>query len=130
MADGYLSLLQASTKDALINRLYNAHVAQYADYGTGMHPEKGGKRIPYIGWFWRDTDFVGKQISIGNCGDFIGVMENNKWGYPERLMTAEECDIFISYLDKAFAAKKDEEKEQMFVECWEWFQTLKIEGEQ
>lgn len=127
MTEGYFATLQASTKDTLVNRLYNSQVAQYADYATGTHPEKGGKRIPYIGWFWRDTDFVGKQISIGNCGTFIGVMESNKWDYPERLMTEEEVNTFIGYLDKAFAMKMNEETEQVFAECWDWFQTLRVE---
>jgi len=41
-----------------------------------------GKPIPYIGWVWRDVDFS-DLIALGDCGMFIGFMENNKWGYPE-----------------------------------------------
>lgn len=132
---GYLQELLASDKDELVNMLYNRQVADVADYSPGeTDPHGHGKRIPYIGWFWRHTDFVGKQIAIGDCG-FIGVMENNKWDYPERMMTEAEADTFIAYLERAFAASNRggivaETKaaaERVYGEMWNWFQTLTIE---
>ena len=41
-----------------------------------------GKPIPYIGWYWRNVDF-NDPVTLGDCGMFIGFMENNKWDYPE-----------------------------------------------
>jgi len=129
---GYLAYLRTLSKEGLINELYNSRVAEWADFDDEDHPpdsDHHGKRIPYIGWFWRHADFANKQISIGNTGGYIGVMENNKWGYPERLMTAEEFDMFTGYLDRAFAENGQNRKknvEQIFAELRQWFQTLEI----
>ena len=54
--------------------------------------ENTGKIIPYIGWYWRDVDFDASSISIGDCGQFKGFMENNKWGYPEASISGAELD--------------------------------------
>lgn len=124
---GYMQTLQQCSKDALINELYNTRVAGLAD-------DNDTKRIPYIGWFWRHTDFVGKHILIGNAGSFIGVMENNKWDYPERMMTEAEVDTFIAFLDRAFEENRqsgllDEiirKTAAVLKECWDWFQTLQV----
>ena len=43
--------------------------------------EGTGKCIPYIGWYWRTVDFDRETDSLGDCGDFVGFMERNKWGY-------------------------------------------------
>ncbi len=131
---GYLAALKSRSKEELINNLYNHQVAEWADYDDNQKGKHGyGKRIPYIGWFWRHTDFANKRISIGNCGDFIGVMENNKWDYPEREMTEQEADTFIDYLEQAFAeASKINDSnhranaEKVFDELWKWFQTLEV----
>ena len=131
----YLEYLKNKTKEDLVNTLYNARIEQWADYRDGQtDPHGHGKRISYIGWFWRHPDFVNNLVSIGDCGSFIGVMENNKWGYPERLMTPEEVDAFISHLEAAFAeldkggdlAKTHKRAEEKFAALWEWFQTLTI----
>jgi hypothetical protein len=136
----YLGDLKQKTKDELVNELYNDRVSSLADYTdqeeTTIDKHNHGKRIPYIGWFWRATGFVTKDISIGNCGDFIGVMENNKWGYAERHMTEEEADKFIEYLERAFAERSkggtvsetDAKSEVVFNELWDWMQTLKDTG--
>jgi hypothetical protein len=50
---------------------------------------KGGKAVPYIGWYWRQVDFD-SPISFGDCGEFVGFLENNKWGYPEFTLTPEQ----------------------------------------
>ncbi len=62
--------------------------------------EDSGKVIPYIGWFWRNVDFT-RAISLGyttegeeewDAPDFVGFMENNKWGYPEVTCTLEQTE--------------------------------------
>jgi hypothetical protein len=132
----YLDELKMKTQNEMINDLYNSRVGSWADYENGESgPHGTGKRIPYIGWFWRPTDFVGKKICIGDAGQMIGVMERNKWGYPARWMTEEEVDKFIEYLERAFTeldrggvvSELEATAEKVFVECWQWFQTLKIE---
>lgn len=56
---------------------------------------RGGKPVPHIGWFWRRVDFDSDKVFLGVItveelsgygegiceGDFVGFMENNKWGY-------------------------------------------------
>lgn len=93
----------------IINERYNQFISSYADYNENDKPQdstisngkSNGKRVPYIGWFWRDTNFANKLISIGDCGEYIGIMENNKWDYSERLLTSEECDKVIEIIEKA-----------------------------
>lgn len=127
---GYLDTLLNKSKDELINDAFNARVAQWVDRDEE-------KRIPYIGWFWRYPDFLNKRVCIGDCGKFIGVMENNKWGYPSRFMTEQEVDTFISYLDLAFTemdkggnvSENEARAEKIFKELWIWFQTLTIKGQ-
>jgi hypothetical protein len=126
----YMEDLQQKTKDELVNELYNKRVNALADYEE--HEEKAidkhghGKRIPYIGWYWRNTDFVNKSISIGDCGEFVGIMERNKWGYPSRKISEQEVDTFIAYLEHAFEVRMDIEK--IFNELWDWFQALRDTG--
>jgi len=130
----YIDTLKQRTKEQLVNDLYNICVGDIANYD---HDEKTmdkhgyGKRIPYIGWFWRNTDFVDKDITIGYCGNFVGIMENNKWGYAERRMTIEEVDKFIEYLEKGFSERgKDKAAaEVVYNELWDWFQTLRNTGD-
>jgi hypothetical protein len=121
-----LEELQNKTKEELVNELYDSRVRGVADYDDeDVHGHC--KRIPYIGWFWRSTDFVNKRVSIGNCGSFIGVMEYNKWGYPKRDMTEQEVDVFIEYLERIF--KHDSDVEVVSNEMWDWFQTLRDVGD-
>lgn len=111
-----------------MNERYNQFCQQWAD--SDDETDNGiltGKRIPYIGWYWRDTDFEGKRICIGRGkGGYIGVMENNKWSYPDRLMTDDEVSQFIAYLERAM---ESENNEHIFAEMRAWFQSLIIEGE-
>jgi len=134
---GYLAHLRTLSKEELINELYNKRVAEWADFDDDDNPPDSnhrGKRIPYIGWFWRHADFADRRISIGDTGGYIGVMENNKWGYRERLMTPEEVDTFTGYLDRAFAensksgdkAQLRANAERVFAELRQWFQALEV----
>jgi hypothetical protein len=82
-------------KESLANELYNALLV------TEEITEEG---IPYMGLFWRDCDFVNKEIHIGiDTEGKIGIMENNKWGYPEREMTEIEVDKFIELINRLLA---------------------------
>lgn len=134
----YLEALQKMSHDDLVNDLYNRRVSEWSDYEQNSeYSSPTGKRIPYIGWFWRDTDFAGKKIRIGDTGGFIGVMESNKWGYPERVMTEQEVDTFIGFLERGFSyenADVNEKKpkaraEEEFRKLYDWFQTLEIPEE-
>ena len=51
-----------------------------------------GKAIPYIGWFWREVMFDNVTLCLGDCGEFIGFMENNKWGYDYVEVNKENSD--------------------------------------
>ena len=104
--------LQKLEKEALValafNEIINDFIANYADYDEWEEDiHWHGKRIPYIWWFWRSVDFYNKNISIGECGDFIWFMENNKWDYPERSLTDGECESVLSII---WNAKKESEK--------------------
>lgn len=119
----------------IVNNRLNDFIAKGADYSDAdKDPHGHGKRIPYIGWFWRSTDFVGKNITIGDCGHFIGVMENNKWGYRERYLTEEEADKVVSIIweAKRLSEKGGEtrtilkNKLEKLDELWDLFQTFHV----
>lgn len=126
-------------KEDLVGLLFNDHlnrfVADYADIKQDAEDKHGyAKRIPYIGWFWRATDWFTPSISIGDCGDFIGVMENNKWGYPERFLTKDEAAKVLAIVWEAKNLSEkggslDQIKKETFSkldELWPLFQTFKI----
>lgn len=71
-----------------------------------------GKAIPYIGWYWRCVDFD-QPISFGDCGDFVGFMENNKWDYPEFTLTPEQ-DAEVKAMLRDLAAEPSYPKCRMF----------------
>lgn len=120
--------LLSLSKEELVNDLYNAQVDVWSDASSDDPDDPDhGKRIPYIGWWWRYTDFVNKRVPIGRSDTgYIGVMENNKWYYPERLMSPEEVDAFISYLDRAFSETDPQETYHIFAELREWMQSLEV----
>lgn len=76
----------------------NAAIAAICDDTEHYEPIKGGlydtgKVIPYIGWYWRDVDFDAPYVVLGDCGFFIGFMENNKWGYPQCALDGEHSAL-------------------------------------
>jgi hypothetical protein len=71
-----------------------------------------GKTLPYIGWYWRDVDWD-QPLRLGDCGSFIGFMENNKWGYPEWRVTPEQ-DARIKELARDLASAPTEQKAEAF----------------
>jgi len=139
------NLLTESKEDLvslIINERYNGFTSSLADYEEDEEPQdpisSNGKdmekRVPYIGWFWRSADFANKLISIGDCGEFIGIMENNKWDHPERLLTEEECDNVIAIIENAMREQeKGGDVSQMvkktrleLEKLWPYLQTLSI----
>lgn len=104
---------------------YNIFCSENADTHDEGYPL--GKKIPYLGWFWRGIDFSG-PIPIGearlkDAAPFVGFMANNKWGYPERNLTEGERLQVIEYLDKAMESE-GEGKDTALRELWEYMQTL------
>jgi hypothetical protein len=92
----------------------------------------GQKRIPYIGWYWRHVTFSDfTNIRIGDCGQFVGFMERNKWNYPERYLTEDEGHNIIAFLDKAMRIQEGASSETtldiVLQNLWDYMQTLKIE---
>ena len=123
----------------LINKYYNDFLSEHSDVERDeSDPHGHGKKVPYIGWFWRSCDFATKKyISIGDCGKFIGFMQNNKWGYDERFLTEQEVDRAIEVIDAAIAAYNkggslldlEKGRDTHLAELWDYIQTLKIERE-
>lgn len=115
------------------NTVLNDWCADVADFGDrDDDPEGHGKRLPYIGWYWRSVDFARKRITVGDCGDFIGFMENNKWDHPERDLTPEEVDHVLELLWRARAAagrggllsEAWAARDEVLRELWDWMQGL------
>lgn len=91
------------------NDRLNKMMVELSDYEedvpTKDYKNPCGKRIPYIGWFYRFMDF-NRPLSIGKINDhpdgFVGFMINNKWGYPERTLTKQEQDKVMEQIEWAF----------------------------
>ena len=137
--DEMKSRLQSYSTEELtalaINERFNSFIGDWADYkNTTEDPRGHGKRVPYIGWFWRAVNFAQKEITIGDCGDFIGFMENNKWDYPQRDLSLEEADKVINIIIAAIRAanqgglsdKIHADTEQEILKLWELMQTFTI----
>lgn len=97
--------LEAMSKEyleaAILDTEYNDFLRSHADLGDDEDIHGHGKRLPYIGWFWRHLRFHSKRLPIGNCGSFIGFIENNKWDYPQRHTTEDEFASIIAIVDEA-----------------------------
>ena len=142
----YLNKFVQSNPHSLVNLIINTHYNSFIERYSSFDIDENlidktiaggkayGKRVPYIGWYWRNVDFVNKSISIGNCGDYIGVMENNKWDYPERLLTENECDQVINIIDEAIIKSQEggnvksirDNTVETLEKLWPLFQTFKI----
>ncbi len=59
------------------------------------------KSVPYIGWYWREVDFT-RPFTLGHCGEFVGFMENNKWGYPEWTVTPAQYHAAVVFIRGMF----------------------------
>lgn len=125
--------LEASILDAEYNDFLRPR-SDYKDGETDIHGGHG-KRLPYIGWYWRHVTFHDlTTIQIGNCGPFVGFMPNNKWDYPQRMMTEDEGKRVMEIIDEAMkideeggdVAKINEKVKAKLDELWVYMQTLKI----
>lgn len=93
-----LECLLKRTKESLVNEIYNDIIDE------GINGDNREEGIPYMGWFWRNFDFITKDVTIGkDKNNNIGVMANNKWDYPERQMTEVEVDTFMELIDRVIA---------------------------
>lgn len=85
------------------NKRYNEVVGKYADYAEADNDPHGhGKRVPYLGWFWRTVDFAdlaGSSLCVEP--DLKGFMENNKWEYRERGLSDAEASAILDIVDDA-----------------------------
>jgi hypothetical protein len=121
--ENILGNLLKRTKESLVNEIYNGIISE----------ELAEDGIPYMGWFWRNCDFIKKDVSIGrDHADNVGIMENNKWDYLERRMTEVEVDNFIRLIDRVLAVDHGFSDDITFYrhkrlkELQEWVQDLKV----
>lgn len=112
----------------LLDRYYN-------DFARSWCDGENEKRIPYMGWFWRDLPFSALEfIPIGTDGEFVGFMMNNKWGYGERYLTREEAETVIGFFDEAMDIRArggllsdmNGRTEEVFRRLSEYMQSLKV----
>ena len=117
-------------ESVILDSEYNQFMRDWAD----KENDHGcGKRIPYIGWYWRHVEFSG-DIPIGDCGEFIGFMVNNKWDHPERYLDDVEKMEVIRIIDEAMYLNQQgglgseilKNVEGKLEELWDYMQTLKI----
>lgn len=123
--------LEASILDSEYNRFLSKR-SSYRD--EDKDPYGHGKRLPYIGWFWRHLHFSAGAVPIGDCGEFIGFMANNKWDYPERMTTPEEFTQIMAIIDEAIRLDEQggcldkiiENTNEKLDELWTYLQTLDV----
>lgn len=119
----------------IIDSKYNDFLSDKANFSASENKSDHGKRIPYIGWWWRHIQFSNlKQIPIGDCGGFIGFMANNKWDYPERYLTESEALEVISIIDSAMLENRKggcladiiAATDKELARLWDYLQSLDI----
>lgn len=120
----------------LLDKQYNDFLGDRADYKQDEDDPRGhGKRLPYIGWYWRHLDFHSGYLPLGNACGTIGFMANNKWGYPERDTTPDEFAAIMEIVDAAMQANQQggnlaeiiEQTNKELDRLWGYLQTLTVE---
>ena len=122
----------------ILNMKLNDFVSGYSNYDDDQEDPHGhGKRVPYIGWYWRTVDFASPEpyIPIGHCGDFIGFMENNKWDYPQRSLEPDEVAQVLAIVTTAYELDHEggiladviKNAEDKLAELWDLLQTFEIQ---
>ena len=66
-------------------------------------------------------------ITLGDCGSYIGFMENNKWGYPEWRVSPEQ-DANIKAMITDVVLDESNTEEALFA-IYEYIQTCAPAGE-
>ena len=140
-ADKQAQLEKASLvqlRDHVLDQHYNTFLSSVADFSDKENDTRGhGKRVPYIGWFWRFVTFSDPtSIPIGDCGEFVGFMENNKWDYPQRNLTHAEFAHVIALIDSAMTEGNKggsladiwAARDAKLSELWDYMQTLNVGG--
>jgi len=119
----------------ILDSEYNDFLRAKADYKDNERDPHGhGKQLPYIGWYWRHLEFSEGNLPIGDTGDYIGFMANNKWDYPERATTPEEFAHIMEMIDDAMRESEQgglvsdiqQKTNAKLDELWEYLQTLTI----
>lgn len=111
------------------NDEYNTWLAGHSDVDEDADRDYElfgtGKRLAYIGWFWRAVDVVGRDIPLGWAdGGFVGIMARNKWDYRQRDMTPDEAEHFVAAIEAAMdaeaagAAREDINRRLRDVSLW------------
>lgn len=122
----------------IINSKLNRLVGGYADYDQDEDDaNEHGKRVPYIGWYWRSVDFASPEpyIPIGHCGEFVGFMENNKWDYPQRSLEPDEVAQVLTIVTEAYKLDRSggtladitKNTKNKLAELWPLLQTFEIQ---
>lgn len=84
----------------IVNHKLNELISDYTD--SFLDRKTDDAHIPFHGWFWRAVDFFSPNgVTIARDGDAVAVTMNNKWGFPERYLTAEEQAEFRRLVWKA-----------------------------
>ena len=95
--------------------------------------ENTGKCIPYIGWYWRNVDFDSEYgITLGiipvirswfdsNDHEWIGFMENNKWGYDSFRVKGEQQQKLRQMVEQAVIKPSNAKLQTLF----DYMQSLK-----
>jgi len=94
--------LRASILDAEYNDFLRARSDandEDEDHSDILH----GKRVPYMGWFYRHMEFHEGRLPLGFHDGWVAFMANNKWDYHERYTTPEEFTTIMSFIDAAMA---------------------------
>lgn len=122
-------------ENAILDSEYNKFLRSRSDYHKDERDKHGhGKRLPYIGWSWRHLGFSSGSLPLGDCGQFVGFMPNNKWDYPERETTPEEFATIMKIIDEAMVADQQGGDVSKIIkntnakldELWDYLQGLSI----
>lgn len=126
---------EEALRASILDREYNDFLRARADLDDDEYDLRGhGKRLPYIGWFWRHLEFHSGRLPIGNCGHFIGFMPNNKWDYAERTTTDAEFNAIMKIIDEAMRLSSQGGALSKIIantnakldELWDLLQTMRV----
>jgi hypothetical protein len=108
---------------------YNNFLSARADCG-----QPAGKRLPYIGQSWQPLPFHCGCLTLGNCGEFVGLMADNQHGFPGRATTSEEFAKIMAVIDAAMRLDQEggllaetmDASNAKLEELWPLLQTMRV----